>query len=63
MPTVVIDTGILVSAALRDRDPEKVVLWIIAQPDWVWNATDEILAEYRDVLGRPKFKLTTSQLE
>ena len=29
-----IDTNVLVSAALRDKDPEVVILWIAAQPDW-----------------------------
>ena len=31
---VLIDTNVLVSAALRDKDPEAVILFIAAQPDW-----------------------------
>jgi putative PIN family toxin of toxin-antitoxin system len=54
---VLIDTNVLVSAALRDKDPEAVILFIAAQPDWQWIVSAEILAEYREVLSRPKFAL------
>jgi uncharacterized protein len=54
---VLIDTNVLVSAALRDKDPEAVILFIAAQPDWQWIVSAEILAEYRDVLNRSKFAL------
>ena len=54
---VVIDTNVIVSAVLRDRNPEKAVLYVVDRPeifDWVVSAA--ILAEYKQVLGRPKFK-------
>jgi uncharacterized protein len=54
---VLIDTNVLVSAALRDKDPEAIILFIAAQPDWDWIVSAEILAEYREVLSRPKFAL------
>lgn len=54
---VLIDTNVLMSAALRDKDPEAVILFIAAQPDWEWIVSAEILAEYREVLSRPKFAL------
>jgi uncharacterized protein len=54
---VVIDTNVLVSAALRDRDPERVVLFVAETPGVRWVATPEIVAEYRSVLARPKFGL------
>lgn len=54
---VVIDTNVLVSAALKDRDPEVVINWVIAHPDWLWLVTPEILAEYKGVLGRESFAL------
>ncbi len=54
---VLIDTNVLVSAALRDKDPEAVILFIVAQPDWQWIVSADILAEYREVLSRPKFAL------
>lgn len=32
---VVIDTNVLVSAALKDRDPEAIITWVVAHPDWL----------------------------
>jgi len=54
---VVLDTNLVISAILRDRRPEKVLLFIISRPDFEWVASPEILAEYREVLRRPKFAL------
>lgn len=31
---VLIDTNVLISAVLRDRKPENVILWVIEHPDW-----------------------------
>jgi len=59
---VVVDTNVVVSAILRDRLPEKVLLFIIGQPDFEWVASPEILTEYREVLRRPKFALPDSLL-
>ncbi len=36
---VVVDTNVVVSAILRDRVPEKVLLFIIARPDFQWVAS------------------------
>ncbi len=60
---VVVDTNVLLSAALRDRLPERVVLYLAAQDDCKWLVTSEILREYSEVLARPKFKLTAQLLE
>jgi predicted nucleic acid-binding protein len=54
---VLIDTNILLSAALRDRLPERVVIQIAQRDDWTWIVTPAILAEYVEVLRRPKFAL------
>ncbi len=54
---VVVDTNVLISAILRDRRPEKVLLFILSRSDFEWVASPEILAEYREVLRRPKFAL------
>ena len=54
---IVIDTNILISAILRDRTPEKVVLFVIESPDIEWIASPSIVAEYIGVISRPKFKL------
>jgi len=60
---VVIDTNILLSAALRDRLPERVVLYVAGRDDIRWLVTPEILAEYTDVLRRPKFGLEEQTLK
>ena len=54
---VVVDTNVLISAVLKDRDPEAVVLFVAGRDDVDWIVSSEILAEYRDVLSRPQFGL------
>lgn len=60
---VLIDTNILVSAALKDRDPERVVLFIAQQPDIDWVVSSEIVEEYKAVLSRPRFALPQDLLQ
>ncbi|WP_445176516.1 putative toxin-antitoxin system toxin component, PIN family [Microcoleus sp.] len=60
---VVIDTNILVSAAIAGRKPASVITWVINQPDYEWVVSEEILAEYQEVLSRRKLKLTEVQKE
>lgn len=60
---IIIDTNILVSAVISGRKPESVINWIINQPDYQWIVSEEILAEYQQVLNRRKFKLTDIQKE
>jgi predicted nucleic acid-binding protein len=45
---VIVDTNVVVSAILRDRLPEKILLFIIARPDFEWVASGEILAEWHE---------------
>jgi putative PIN family toxin of toxin-antitoxin system len=52
---VVIDTN--VSAAWRDRLPERMVLRIAGDSAFTWLASPAIVEEYREVLARPKFAL------
>jgi putative PIN family toxin of toxin-antitoxin system len=54
---VVIDTNVLVSAALKDRIPEEVILFVASRADVQWMVSPEILAEYKEVLSRSKFAL------
>lgn len=54
---VIIDTNILVSAALRDRDPEAIILFVIEQENYQWIVSTDILQEYKDVLSRKRLKL------
>ena len=55
---VLVDTNVLISAALRDRLPESVVLHVATHDEWAWLVTKEILDEYINVLRRPKFGLS-----
>lgn len=55
---VVIDTNVLVSAILRDRDPELVIQFIVDHIEFEWIVSPEILVEYKEVLSRRKFRLT-----
>lgn len=59
---VVIDTNVIVSAALLDRDPESVILFVIRSPEMQWVASAEIVAEYVEVLSRAKFGLSSDLL-
>lgn len=60
---VIIDTSVLLSAALRDRLPERVVLYVAGRDDCRWIVTPEILQEYTEVLRRPKFGLDEPTLK
>ena len=54
---VVIDTNVVISAALKDRIPEQVILFVAGHPEFDWVASSDILAEYVGVLRREKFGL------
>jgi putative PIN family toxin of toxin-antitoxin system len=60
---VLIDTNVLLSAALRDKLPERAVLYVAERDDFRWLVTPEILAEYVEVLRRPKFRLDSETLD
>ncbi len=60
---IVVDTNVLVSAILRGRTPREVIQFIIDSPDYDWMVSTEILKEYKEVLSRPKFKLTQEVIE
>ena len=59
---VLIDTNVLLSAALRDRLPERVMLYVATRDDFRWVVTPEIFTEYVDVLQRPDFALSQETL-
>lgn len=52
---VLIDTNVLLSAALRNRLPEAVVTFIATNERCRWIVTESILREYVEVIRRPKF--------
>lgn len=54
---VLIDTNVLLSAALRDRLPESVVLYVASRDEVRLIVTPDVLAEYSGVLRRPRFHL------
>ena len=56
---IIIDTNVLVSAVLKGREPRAVVQFIIDNTTCDWIVSSEILAEYKEVLSRSKFKLTS----
>ena len=54
---VLIDTNVLISAILKDKEPEKAVLFVASHTDMEWIVSPQIMAEYKDVLCREKFAL------
>jgi putative PIN family toxin of toxin-antitoxin system len=60
---VVIDTNVLLSAALRDRLPEAVVKRVIAADTHEWIVSAEMLLEYEQVLRRPKFGIAAAEVD
>lgn len=59
---VIIDTNVLVSAALKNKDPETVILFVASQPAIEWIVSPAIVAEYKEVLARTKFGLSKELL-
>lgn len=53
---VVLDTNILVSAGLRADGSEARVLNLVLEDELILLTCPEIVNEYREVLGRHKFK-------
>ncbi len=49
------DINVLVSAALKNRNQELVLRWVVTQPGWDWVVSTKILAEDKTVLTRQKF--------
>lgn len=56
---IIVDTNVLVSAVLKGREPRAIVQFIIDNPSCKWIVSEEILAEYKEVLSCSKFKLTS----
>lgn len=54
----VIDTNVIVSAALRWKSVPGSIVEMALSQIIVPVLNDEIVSEYREVLSRPKFKLT-----
>jgi len=56
---LVIDTNILVSAALKPVGLQRTVLLLAIMKPAKLYVSDEILEEYREVLARPELKATS----
>ena len=60
---VVIDTNVIVSAALKDRAPEELILFIVGHPEFEWIGTTEIVNEYNSVLSRSRLGLPQETIQ
>ena len=60
---VIIDTNVLISAILKDRDPEVIILFVVSRDDFEWVASSAILKEYKEVLSRKKFGLPATLIK
>jgi putative PIN family toxin of toxin-antitoxin system len=55
---VVVDTNVLISAALRPYGLQRTVLLLALTKPARMYVTSEILTEYRSVLARPRLRIT-----
>ena len=53
---IVLDTNVLVSALLTDHGAEATVLDLVIERRLIWCVSEDVLAEYAEVLRRPKFR-------
>jgi len=60
---VVLDTNVLVSALLSPFQPPARVLDLALAGEVEWAFDDRVLAEYREVLTRPKFTFDARAVE
>jgi putative PIN family toxin of toxin-antitoxin system len=58
---IVLDTNVLVSGLLSPQGPPGRILDLVTAGDVAVLYDDRILAEYREVLARPRFRFATSQ--
>lgn len=60
-PRIVLDTSVLVSAALKPLGPPAQVVYMIALGAIELFVSKDVLGEYREVLARPKFSHLDSE--
>jgi putative PIN family toxin of toxin-antitoxin system len=60
---VLFDTNVVVSAILKDKGPEEIIVFVIEHPEFEWIVSSDILQEYKDVLSRRKFGLSSELLQ
>jgi uncharacterized protein len=54
---LVIDTNIIISAALKPKGLQRTILLLAMTKPARWYVSDAILAECRDVLARPELRI------
>jgi len=54
---LVLDTNVVVSAALKPEGLQRTVLLLAITKPARWYVSDEIVSEYRAVLARPELKI------
>lgn len=57
---LVIDTNVVISAALKPEGLQRTVLLLAMSKPARWYASKEILSEYDTVLARPELKIRRS---
>jgi uncharacterized protein len=62
-PWVVIDTNVLVSAAIKPNSSEEAILLLIGNGSLSIAVSTPILQEYGNLLRRPKFKLSPDRVD
>lgn len=55
---IIIDTNILVSAILKGKVARAIIEFMVDYDEAEWIVSEVILAEYKEVINLPKFKLT-----
>lgn len=60
---LVLDTNVLVSALLSPDGLERSCLTLALTKPAIWFISSDILAEYQDVLNRPKFKIKPEDIQ
>lgn len=62
-PIWVLDTNVIVSGMLSSTGPPGRLLDMVVLRRLTLGLDDRILAEYREVLGRPKFSISAERLQ
>ncbi len=62
MIRAVIDTNVVVSANLTDDGLPAAIMDLAASRNILMCVSDAVLAEYKEVLNRPRFKLTPQRI-
>ncbi len=60
---IVLDTNVVVSGMLTAFGPPSQIIELVASGDITLVIDDRILAEYADVLARPRFKLDPRRVD